>query len=301
MPMLSLTEAVAALGAFLRLRRDGGMVRPELAARLDAVLGALGVYDAVNELSEQEAAVLLGFVEGFLAQSTDFVVNPGRTSWDYEDTSILIAQGQTSASLAPVFRRFVVPSLGAGLAARMEAGGASFLDVGTGIAALAVAMCRLWPALRVVGVDPWEPALTLARERVARAGLAERIDLRQMAAETLEDADEHDLAWVPTFFIASTVLERVIERVHAALRPGGYAIFGLYTRPDDPLAAVVADLRTVRQGGAPHTPQEMTALLARSGFADIDVLFDVAWRVPVVFVVGRRRAHADGRQGGCSS
>ncbi len=110
-------------------------------------------------------------------------------------------------------------------------------------------MCRLWPALRVVAVDPWEPAVALARANVAAAGLQERIELRQVAVQQLRDAGAHHLAWVPTFFISGNVLDPAVERVHAALRAGGGAILGLYTRPDHPLATAVADLRTVRQGG----------------------------------------------------
>ena len=289
MPMLGSAEAVAALGASLRLRRDGLTVAPELAARLDAVLDVLGVRDGVEALDEHETAGLLGLVEGFLAQAADLVVNPGRMSWSYEEPSILMAQGHTSTLVAAIFERFVVPALGGDLAARLRAAGASFLDVGAGVAALSVAMCRLWPSLRVVGLEPWEPARTLAREHVAAAGLSERIELRAVAAEALTDADEHDLAWVPTFFISAAVLERALHRVHAALRPAGCVIVGLYARPDDPLAAALADLRTVRQGGAVLSPGDATALMARAGFVDLQVLSELVPRMPVVLVTGRRQ------------
>jgi hypothetical protein len=38
----------------------------------------------------------------------------------------------------------------------------AFLDVGTGVGGLAIEAARVWPALRVVGIDQWEPALALA-------------------------------------------------------------------------------------------------------------------------------------------
>ena len=287
-PMLGAAEALAALGASLRLRRDGSTVDPELAARLDAVVDALGVGGAVNALHEHETVALLGIVEGFLAQAADFVVEPGRLGWGYEEPSILLAQGNTSALIAGVLRRFVVPSLGDDLTQRLDGRGAAFLDVGVGVAALSVAMCRLWPSLRVVGVDPWEPALVLAREYVTAAGLDERIELRQMAAETLEDAHAYDLAWVPTFFIPGAVLERVIERVHVSLRRGGWVLLGLYARPGDPLRDALADLRTVRHGGSLLTPAQAAAQLEHAGFRDVDVRFEAEWELPVVYVAGRR-------------
>jgi SAM-dependent methyltransferase len=289
MPGLAAAEAVAALGASLRLRRDGTAVDPALAARLDAVLDALGVRGAVDALEPQEAVTMLGLVEGLLGQAADFVARPGRTSWNHEDPRILMAQGHMSVLLAEAFRRLVVPSLGAGLADRMDAG-AWCLDVGAGVAALSVALCRTWPALHVVGLEPWPPALALARATVADSGLEERIELREEAVETLQDADRYDLAWVPTFFISGAVLERGIERVHAALRPDGCAVAGLYARPPDPLPAAVADLRTVRQGGAGLSPDETATLMARAGLADVEILVDTVWKGPVVFVTGRRAA-----------
>lgn len=286
--MLGVTEAASALGAALRLRRDGATVEPEMAARLDGVLDALGIREAVNALDAHETAALAGIVEGFLAQAADFVVAPGRSSWDHEDASILMAQGHTSVLIAGALQRHVVPAIGGDLAQRLDGAGAAFLDVGVGVAALAVWMCRLWPSLRVVGIDPWEPALALAREHVAANGLQERIDLRQAVAETLDDADEYDLAWVPTFFIPSAALEPAVERLRDALRPGGWVTLGLYARPGDPFRDALADLRTVRQGGSLVTPQDLAALLERLGFAGVAVHFDPAWALPIAFVAGRR-------------
>jgi SAM-dependent methyltransferase len=288
MPKLASAEAVATLGACLRLRHDGSVVDPELVVRLDAVLDALGVRDAVDALDPHETAALLGLVEGLLSQAADFVIHPGRTSWDHTNPSILLAQGHMSTLLSQVFQRLVVPSLGGDLATRLQ-NGARFLDVGVGVAALSIAMCRVWPMLRVVGVDPWEPALELAHEQIAAAGLEDRIELRAGVVESLQDAAMYDLAWLPTFFIPGAVLEQALERVHAALRPDGCAILGQWARPEDPLMAAVADVRTVRQGGVVHTPQETATLLVRAGFSDVDVVVDTVLRGPVVFVTGRRR------------
>jgi hypothetical protein len=63
---------------------------------------------------------------------------------------------------------------------------------------------------------------------------------------------------------------------------------GLYVRADDPLATALADLRTVRQGGALRTPHELAGLLTRVGFVDVEEVFDSTWRSPLTFVAGRR-------------
>lgn len=56
---------------------------------------------------------------------------------------------------------------------RMAAPGATFLDVGTGVTWLAVAMARSHPHLRVIGIDVFEPALDLAKSHVTSEELAE--------------------------------------------------------------------------------------------------------------------------------
>jgi hypothetical protein len=289
MPLLGGAEAVASIGAAMRLRLDGTEAPPELVARLDAVLDALGVRAAVDELSPPELAGLASLFEGYLAQATDLVVTPQRAGWDHDQKSILMTQGNMSALLAGIFQQRVLPRLD-GAAERLDQEGASILDVGAGVAALSVSLCRTWPQARVVAVDPWERALALARDVIAAADMGDRIELRAVGAEALEDEAEHDLAWVPTFFIPATVLEGVLERVLAALRPGAWAIVGLYARPEDPLAAALADLRTVRQGGTLYTAPETVALMQAVGFEDAAVHFDPAWRVPIVFVAGRRAA-----------
>lgn len=290
MPMIGASEALAAVAASLRLRRDGGEADPELAARLGAVLDALDLRDAVGALDRREATALLGIAESSLAQATAFARNPEESAWTSADDAILLAQGHMSALLGAVFERFVVPSLDDGLAARLSQPGASFLDVGTGVGGLAIAVARVWPTLRVVGIDQWDRALALARAQVGAVGLGDRIELREVAAEALEEVDAHELAWVPTFFVSSAVLESVAERVHASLRPGGWAMFGQYARPDDPFRGALAELRTVRHGGAQQTPAELLALVERAGFGEVGVRAD--GKGPLIFVVGRRAATA---------
>lgn len=290
MPMIGASEALAALAAALRLRRDAAAVDPELAARLGAVLDVLGLREAVDALEPHEATALLGIAESSLAQSAAFAIRPGESAWTSADDTILLAQGHMSALLGPVFERTLVPSLDDDLAGRLSRPGGSFLDVGTGVGALAIAVCRVWPELHVVGIDQWDRALALAREQVESAGLGEHIELREVAAEALDDSAMHDLAWVPTMFVSETVLASVAERVHASLRPGGWAMFGQYARADDPFRAALADLRTTRHGGAQQTPPELVALVERAGFIDVGVRAD--GKGPLIFVVGRRAGAA---------
>ena len=93
---------------------------------------------------------------------------------------------------------------------------------------------------------------------------------------------------MPTFFIPGAALPAILERVHEALRPGGCVVVGIYTRPADPLAAALAELRTLRQGGAVVTPEEVAGALEQAGYAGVDVVIPPERRLPVVCVAGRR-------------
>jgi 2-polyprenyl-3-methyl-5-hydroxy-6-metoxy-1,4-benzoquinol methylase len=185
-----------------------------------------------------------------------------------------------------MFRRAVVPLLD-GLAERLAAPGAAFLDIGVGVAALSIAMARQWPLLRVVGIDPWEPALEIARGNVEEAGLTDRIELRCQTAEVLPDVAAFDLVWFSGPFVSADVMDEALRRVLHSLRPNGWILFGMLNTSGDELSASLARLRTVTWGGTPLTPAIGEALLQRAGFADVRSLPSPPTALASL-VVGRR-------------
>jgi precorrin-6B methylase 2 len=168
----------------------------------------------------------------------------------------------------------------------------AFLDVGTGGGWLAIEAARSWPALRVIGIDPWEPALLLARKNLAQSGVAERVELRAQSVELLQEEAAYTVAWLPGPFIAAEIADRVLDRVHHALVPGGWLIFGFNPPLPTPLAEAVASLRIVRSGGHPWTSREVQEKLRANGFEQIEVYSPAP---PILFVVGRRPVTCSGR------
>ena len=83
-------------------------------------------------------------------------------------------------------RTRIASNLYRGLSERLASSGASFLDVGVGVGVIAVGMAHELPALRVVGVDPYAPALALARDRERRR-LEARAELREQRGEDIPD------------------------------------------------------------------------------------------------------------------
>jgi 2-polyprenyl-3-methyl-5-hydroxy-6-metoxy-1,4-benzoquinol methylase len=204
----------------------------------------------------------------------------------FTEKEVLQTTGEASAAFPAAMKKMVVPRL-AGLAERLDAPGATFLDVGVGVAELSMEMARLWPGLRIVGLDPWEPSLTLARENVKRAGLTDRIELRPQRAEEMTDVEAFDLAWLPTLFIQEQVMTTIVERLRSSLRPGGWLLFAMFNQSLDPVTTALARLRTALWGGRPWTPAEAEALLNQAQFVEVSTLPSPPHAL-IAMVVGRR-------------
>jgi 2-polyprenyl-3-methyl-5-hydroxy-6-metoxy-1,4-benzoquinol methylase len=166
--LVASAEALAALGARLRADAEGIGLDPAVAIALDR---------AVSELN-LDLMIAAMYARAFLRQALDLLEDPGRApGWSYEDPVILLSLGHASASIAAIIAR-LAPTLD-GLDAALERDGAVFCDVGAGVGALSIALCRTWPRLRVVGLEPWPPSLRIAEQEVSAAGLSDRIDVRR--------------------------------------------------------------------------------------------------------------------------
>jgi demethylmenaquinone methyltransferase/2-methoxy-6-polyprenyl-1,4-benzoquinol methylase len=133
------------------------------------------------------------------------------------------------APLGPTYDRYARllsfgqdPRWRAFLVSRIPPDARRVLDVASGTAAVAIELVRAGPERRVVGIDQSPEMLAAGRERIARAGLSDRIDLREARAEDLSFADgEFDA-------LSFTYLLRYVDDVPATLRelarvvrPGG--------------------------------------------------------------------------------
>lgn len=120
-----------------------------------------------------------------------------------------------SLGLDKSWRRRTVRSLQLGAAPRV-------LDLATGTGDLAVDIARMTLGARVVGLDPSPGMLDIARDKVAKKGLADRV--------TLVEGDAQSLPYVNCEFDAATIafgIRNVPDRARAlremarVVRPGG--------------------------------------------------------------------------------
>jgi SAM-dependent methyltransferase len=275
--LLSRAQALSALTAHLRLMDMQQATDPALRFELDRVVDGLQARRLTEELSPEERAVLIGFARSYLRQALDLVEQPDRPgAWAHDDPTLLQAQGAASAVVASLF---------------IEAGigkpGARILDVGTGVARLAIAFCEAYPNATVVGLDPWEPALAIARRSIADAGLGSRITLSPIPVERFHDQEGFDVVWLPSFFIPELALDAALNSIRGSTRPGGVVVVGTRPESDDGLASAIDDLMTVRSGGTPLTAAAAIARLERTGFVDVREI-PRTWQAPLGLAVGYR-------------
>lgn len=256
---------LAAIGAALKLRTLVD-VDAEMRDRLErAAERALGI--APSSLAEAELPQLQTMIAMAFAEGGELLRDPARgPGWQVTDPEILQAQGEASAS---VFDRILAlsetrPPLRQALSGR-------FLDVGTGVGAIALRAARACPTLEVHGIDIWPPAIAIAERNVAASPFAARIRIDLLDVAGLPATPRYSLAWLPTMFLQRAVVREAIARIAAASRPGAFLVAGLYTVPPDPFLAEFSALRTLRSGGEITDSAELAAMLAREGLGDIEV------------------------------
>ncbi|MFD0634782.1 SAM-dependent methyltransferase [Catenulispora yoronensis] len=190
--------------------------------------------------------------------------------WAQQSDEVLLNQGRASAATGRAIAGRVVPAL-PGLPERLARAGARILDVGTGVAALAVVLATEFPAAEVVGVDVLQRALDLAKAELEQAGpeAAARIAVRLQDVGDISEQNAYDLVWLPIPFLSGPALTAALPRLHTALRPGGWLVAGTHQAFSDPLRQAVAAWTGYLNGGNSASDTDRAAeALRTAGFGD---------------------------------
>ena len=272
-------QAFAAIGAAVRLYQVKQQAHPAVQARLIAAVEAV-LPGGLDGLDAQQVSDALEYVTFLMGEATELFQNPDRPpGWVLRDPAVLQALGQASRQNV---RSIVTlandrPRLAASLAGR-------FLDVGTGVGAMALEAAELCPSLQVVGLDIWEPSLALARANVAASPHAARVEIRAQDVTQLDELAAYTLAWLAAPFLARPVAEAALDRLAVALAPNGHLVVGLYAMPADKAGAALTALRIVRGGGHVWDVAEMQQQLRARGFVEVETCLIP----PTCLVIGRR-------------
>jgi SAM-dependent methyltransferase len=149
------------------------------------------------------------------------------------------------------------------------------LDLGGGTGAMSIALCRAHPHLRAVVLDQPE-AIAAARDEIARAGLADRIEVRE--GDFLAGAlpTRFDVALLANLMSVASESENrhLLKRLHTALPSGGAVLLSGWILDDSrvsPLLAVLFCLEDIHWGApdVERTVQRYTEWLELAGFTDV--------------------------------
>jgi SAM-dependent methyltransferase len=191
------------------------------------------------------------------------------------DFSDLIAE--TTGGLQTFVARRLLPGV-PGVRDRLEAG-CRLLDVGCGGGGLMTRIAQAWPLVRCHGVDVDAHGIAAARERIAAAGLADRVSVAQVGGDTPQEENAFDVATMFEVLHEIPLEHRtgVLSQTFRALKPGG--IFFIL---DETYPSAHADLRKpdyafsvqtayneLTWGNVVPTREDQEALLAGAGFGNV--------------------------------
>jgi predicted O-methyltransferase YrrM len=280
--------ALSAVCAALDAKASGAPMDPALERRIQEFLATLGAPDLLSDVGVQEAATMRSILRAMSMLDSKLLFASTRVrGWTYPEPELLQSIGEAARIHALSMTREVVPAC-EGLAGRFGKEGATMLDAGVGVAGTAIAMAQMWPELRIVGIDPWQPSLRLARENVDRANLAGRVELREQGVEALTDKSAFDAVWFATPFIPEQRARTGIEKSLEALRPGGWIVAGAHDDAGPPPLAALQRLRETQWGGPVWSVAETEAVLRKAGFVEVRGLPTQPGAL-ASFVVGRRK------------
>jgi hypothetical protein len=275
----TLHEAVWELAAIALALRDPATVEPHQREAAECVLVEIGLMEpspdgpkpsqGLVEAAGGDQAKLAAQAATGILQSAALLA--GANAWTGQDDEALLAQGRASAQAAPAFKAFAVPMM-EGLGEFLSAPRPMMLDVGVGVAAMAVAYCAAFPGLRVVGLDVFPRALALAQGVNDDAGMAERVELRLQDVVTLDDRDVFCLAWLPAPFVPRGAIEAGLPQMVRSLVPGGWVVVGHGKFGAEGRADALTRFQTVAFGGTAITDDEAQGLLRAVGLQQVATL-----------------------------
>ena len=99
------------------------------------------------------------------------------------------------------------------------------LDIAAGHGMFGITIARHNPNAQIVALD-WPNVLSVARENAERAGVADRISPLPGSAFEVDFGSDYDLVLLTNFLhhFDSQTCEKLLRKVHSALKPGGRAV-----------------------------------------------------------------------------
>jgi 2-polyprenyl-3-methyl-5-hydroxy-6-metoxy-1,4-benzoquinol methylase len=222
----------------------------------------------------------LGTMTGFLTSEehkrnfnalTEIVRKGGTTAAQGDNTkpndALWVAFARSMAPLTTVSAGFIAELTGAA-----EGKMCKVLDIAAGHGMFGITIAKQNPNAQITAVD-WAPVLVVAKENAAAAGVADRVAFRPGSAFEADLGDGYDIVLLTNIFHHFDIptCEKLMRRVHAALRPGGKAITLEFVPNEDrvtpPMAAAFSLLMLAgTDAGDAYTFSQYEKMFRNSGF-----------------------------------
>lgn len=160
-----------------------------------------------------------------------------------------------------------------GLLRAQEGKPTKVLDIAAGHGMYGISVARKNPKAEVVALD-WPSVLRVAKENAEKFGVADRYSVREGSAFEAEMGSGYDYVLLTNIFhhFDMATCEKLMKRVHAALKPGGKAITLEFVPNEDrvspPTAAAFSLIMLANtDSGDAYTFSEYEKMFGDAGFA----------------------------------
>jgi 2-polyprenyl-3-methyl-5-hydroxy-6-metoxy-1,4-benzoquinol methylase len=135
-----------------------------------------------------------------------------------------------------------------------------------------ISIAKQNPHAQITAVD-WGPVLAVAKENAAAAGVADRVSFRPGSAFEADLGNGYDVVLLTNIFHHFDIptCEKLMRRVHAALKPGGQAITLEFVPNEDrvtpPMAAAFSLIMLAgTDAGDAYTFSQYEKMFGNAGF-----------------------------------
>jgi SAM-dependent methyltransferase len=249
------------------------------------VIGLLTKQGARYGLTPDSAVFLDRRSPACVASAMTFLNSPELTSY-FRDIAAVVRKGgavlNAEGTMAPddpiwvEFARAMAPMMAMPaefIADLVGAGSGKVLDIAAGHGLFGIAIAKRNPNARIVALD-WPAVVAVATENAHKAGVADRHTTIPGSAFDADYGSGYEVVLLTNFLhhFDPATCEKLLRRVHAALKPGGKAVTLEFVPNEDrvsPPAAAAFSLMMLGStaSGDAYTFSELDRMFRNAGFS----------------------------------
>jgi ubiquinone/menaquinone biosynthesis C-methylase UbiE len=252
------------------------------------IQGFLTKTDDRFALTQESAIFLNRHSPAYMGTLANFLASESSKK-NFDDLTESVKKGGTTVAQGDntkpnddfwvTFARNMAPLTGvssgfiAELAGAKEGKACKVLDIAAGHGMFGITIAKQNPNAQITAVD-WAPVLEVAKENAAAAGVADRVSMRPGSAFEADLGEGYDVVLLTNIFHHFDIptCEKLMRRVHAALRPGGKAITLEFVPNEDrvtpPMAAAFSLIMLANtDAGDAYTLAQYEKMFRNAGFA----------------------------------